>query len=101
MATDIFFGRLTQLSLEQCSKSKALGIRRDRRQMSVFHILAAFPGNAMNAVLIGSQLIHCLITGSVPMIGGAILRAERPGFYSVVVALLTGISGLQIASIHH
>jgi len=62
--------------------------------------LAGIPGNALSAILIGSQLVHCLLTGSVPLIGGAILRSERPGFYSLVVALLSGISGLQIISIH-
>src|SRR5450755_3641287 len=101
MATEIFFGRLRQLGPNRWSKSEVSGIRRERRQMNTIHILVAFPGNALNAVLIGSQLIHCLITGSVPMIGGAILRAERPGFYSLVVVLLTGISGLQIFNIHH
>jgi hypothetical protein len=46
----------------------------------MIHLLAQFPGNALNAVLIGSQLVHCLITGSVPVVGGAVLRSERPGF---------------------
>lgn len=67
---------------------------------NMIHLLAQFPGNALSAVLIGSQLVHCLITGSVPVIGGAVLRSERPGFYSLVVALLSGISGLQVVGIH-
>lgn len=69
-------------------------------QKNMTHLLAQFPGNALNAVLIGAQLAHCLITGSVPVLGGAVLRSERPGFYSLVVALLGSISGLQIAGIH-
>ena len=67
---------------------------------SMIHFLAGMPGSALSAFLIGSQLAHCLLTGSVPLIGGAILRNERPGFYSLVVALLSAISGLQISSIH-
>ena len=67
---------------------------------SMMHFLAGIPGNAVSALLIGSQLAHCLLTGSVPLIGGAILRSERPGFYSLVVALLSAISGLQVSSIH-
>jgi hypothetical protein len=66
----------------------------------MLHFLAGIPGNALSAILIGSQLLHCLLTGSVPLIGGAILRSERPGFYSLVVALLSSISGIQISAIH-
>jgi len=66
----------------------------------MIEFLAGIPGAALSAILIGSQLVHCLLTGSVPLIGGAILRSERPGFYSLVVALLSSISGLQIFSIH-
>jgi hypothetical protein len=64
------------------------------------HFLAQFPGNALSAILIGSQLVHCLITGSIPVIGGAVLRSQRPVFYTLVVTLLSGISGLKIAGIH-
>jgi hypothetical protein len=44
--------------------------------------------------------VYCLITGSIPVLGGVVVRAQRPGFFSLVIALMTGGFGLQLFGIH-
>jgi len=67
----------------------------------MLHLLAQFPAHAFNAILLGSQTVYCLITGSIPVVGGAVIRAERPRFYSLVISLLTSGFGLQLFGLHH
>ena len=66
----------------------------------MFHLVAQFPSHAFNAILLGSQTVYCLITGSIPVLGGVVVRAQRPGFYSLVIALMSGGFGLQIFGLH-
>ena len=66
----------------------------------MFHLLAEFPAHALNAILLGSQTVYCLITGSIPVLGGVVVRGERPGFYSLVVTLTSGGFGLQLFGVH-
>lgn len=66
----------------------------------MLHVLAQFPAHALNAILLGSQTVYCLITGSIPVWGGAVLRAQRPGFYTLVIGLMTGGFGLQLFGVH-
>jgi hypothetical protein len=64
------------------------------------HLVSQFPAHALNAILLGSQTVYCLITGSVPVLGGAILRARRPGFYALVIGLMSSGFGLQLFGVH-
>lgn len=66
----------------------------------MFHLLSQFPAHALNAILLGSQTVYCLITGSVPVLGGAVLRAQRPGFYALIITLMTSGFGLQLFGVH-
>lgn len=66
----------------------------------MLHMFAQFPAHAFNAILLGSQTVYCLITGSIPVLGGVVVRAQRPGFYSLVIALMTSGFGLQLFGVH-
>ena len=66
----------------------------------MLHMLTQFPAHAFNAILLGSQTVYCLITGSIPVLGGVVVRAQRPGFYSLVIALMTSGFGLQLFGVH-
>jgi hypothetical protein len=66
----------------------------------MFHLLSQLPAHALNAILLGSQTVYCLITGSVPVLGGAVLRAQRPGFYTLIIGLMTSGFGLQLFGVH-
>lgn len=71
-----------------------------RRNLQMLHLLAQFPAHALNAILLGSQTVYCLITGSIPVLGGVVVRAERPGYYSLVITLMTSGFGLQLFGVH-
>ena len=71
-----------------------------KSRTGMFHLLSQFPAHALNAILLGSQTVYCLITGSIPVLGGAVLRAQRPGFYALIISLMTGGFGLQLFGVH-
>ena len=66
----------------------------------MIHFLANFPAHSLNAMILASQAVYCMITQSLPMLGGTVLRSTRPVMYTVGVTLLSLGAGVHLFGIH-